>query len=94
MATVRIEDPLDMARSPGVRRTLLRELVGEQRMTIDLSAVTRIDSSGLASLVEVLQAARTQGKECVFVGIRHEVRCVFKLARLDKLFAIEQPAKE
>lgn len=91
MATVRIEDPLDMARSPEVRRALLRELAGERRVTVDLSAVTHIDTSGLASLVEVLQAARTQGKECVLVGVRQEVRRVFELARLDGLFAINQP---
>ena len=48
---------IDMGTSPKLRTTLLESLNGTQRMAINLMAVKYIDSSGIASLVGVLQGS-------------------------------------
>ena len=51
--------------SPDLRETLLKQLAspGCRTSTIDFNEVAYVDTSGLAILVEILKAARTQGKE-------------------------------
>lgn len=63
---------------------------GISQVSINLSGVTYLDSSGVATLVEGLQRART--KRCPFVlfGLQDATREVLKLARLDKIFEIRE----
>ncbi|PIW27624.1 MAG: anti-sigma factor antagonist [Rhodospirillales bacterium CG15_BIG_FIL_POST_REV_8_21_14_020_66_15] len=86
--TACIVGPLDIDHAADDRRTLLAALDGRSRLLIDLSAVGRIDSAGLAVLVEVGQAARKQGKAFVLTGINEAVMRVMRLARLDRAFTI------
>jgi len=54
----------------------------------DLSAVTYIDSSGIASLAEALQRATGRGTGLRLVAVSPQALRVFELARLDKVFSI------
>lgn len=79
---------IDLDRAPAVRRQLL-DCVNRQRdVLVDLSAVTYIDSSGIASLVEALQRATSRGTSLSLVAVSPQAHRVFELARLDKVFAI------
>ena len=70
-------------------RKLLLDCVGRGRdLLVDLSRVTYIDSSGIASLVEALQRADRAGLGLGLVSVSAEALRVFELARLDKVFAI------
>ncbi|MCG8512361.1 MAG: STAS domain-containing protein, partial [Rhodospirillales bacterium] len=51
-------------------------------------AVNYIDSSGVASLVESLQAARKAGLDFGLVSVSDAALRVLQLARLDKVFRI------
>ena len=85
---VRLKGEVDLDGSPAVRQLLL-DCVGRERdVVVDLSGVDYIDSSGIASLVEALQVASRQGTEFGLVAVVGQVRRVFELARLDKVFAI------
>ena len=53
----------------------------------DLSPVTYLDSSGIGSLIEGLQAARKQN-DLALVSVSQRARRVLELARLDKVFTI------
>ena len=55
---------------------------------VDLAQVTYIDSSGIASLIEGLQAARKQKNDLALVSVSQRARRVLELARLDKVFTI------
>jgi anti-sigma B factor antagonist len=55
---------------------------------VDLSAVSYIDSSGIAALVEGFQTARTRGGRFALVAVSDAVRAVLELARLDRVFLI------
>jgi anti-sigma B factor antagonist len=80
---------LDASVAPLFKEQLL-EIVrgGERRIVIDLSEVTFVDSSGLGAMVSVLKALGGQGALAV-CGARSSVLELFRLTRMDKVFAIE-----
>jgi len=85
---VELGGEIDLDRAPKIRNTLL-DCVGRGRdVLVDLSQVTYIDSSGIASLVEALQNAGQAGTGFGLVAVSAEALRVFELARLDKVFAI------
>lgn len=79
---------LDAAVAPAFKQKVV-ELVqaGERRIVIDLSGVAFLDSSGLGAMVSVLKALGGQGALAV-CGARDSVMSLFKLTRMDKVFAI------
>jgi len=85
---VALKGDVDLQSSPAARKVLL-DAVGRGRPVFaDLSDVTYIDSSGIASLVEALQDARKRGSRFALVSVSDAARRVLQLARLDKVFAI------
>jgi len=80
---------IDMTSSPQLRRALLEVCdLGPARLTVNLSGVTYIDSSGMATLVEARRRTREAGGELVLQGLRERIMAVFRLARLDEVFRI------
>ena len=57
-------------------------------LTVDLSRVTSIDMSGLATLVEATRMARGQGTRLVLAGIQGQPAYLLEVAHLDQLFDI------
>lgn len=62
---------------------------GLYRFEIDLSGVDYIDSSGLGVLVAVQKRAFQNGGGVVIRGLHHEVKELFELTRLTKVFEIK-----
>ncbi len=79
---------IDLGSSPALRKTLLESLNGTKSVAINLSAVKYIDSSGIASLVEVLREARNSNKRLVLFGLTGAVLKVLQLTRLTGVFEI------
>jgi anti-sigma B factor antagonist len=81
---------IDMSNSPEVRKALLREIreKGVTRVVLNLTAVSYIDSSGVASLVEGLKASRDSGLRFILYGLNDSAREVLKISRLLKLFEV------
>lgn len=79
---------IDLSTSPELRKALLRELreLHMPRVVLNLKSVRYIDSSGVASLVEGLKAARDVGARFVLFGLNTTVREVLQLSRLLKIF--------
>ena len=84
-----LEGDIDMHRSPEVKETL-EPLIAKKvpRILVDLSAVTYIDSSGLATMIETLQRIQSYGGKFGMFGLREGVRHVFEIARLDQIFSL------
>lgn len=80
---------VDLEYSVHARKVLLDAVGRAGGVVVDLSKVSMIDSSGLASLLEAFQNARKRGKGFVLAGAENSIIRVFKLARLDTVFAIE-----
>ena len=72
-------------------RDKFQELIDKkcQKLLVNLAKVTYIDSSGLATFVEVLQKIGRSGGKLVLVGLSAPVRGVFEIAKLDSIFALE-----
>ena len=85
---VALAGEIDMEEASKVRRVLLDSMKQKRDIMVDLSQVTYIDSSGIASLIEGLQAARKQKNDLALVSVSRRVRRVLELARLDKVFTI------
>ena len=85
---VALAGEIDLEQSPAVRSLLLGAVARGKDLLVDLSAVTYIDSSGIASLIEALQAAKEGGRELCLFAVSSRVMRVFELARLDKVFPI------
>ena len=81
---------IDLANSPAVRKALLREVKEKKtpRVMMNLSKVRYIDSSGVASLVEELKAARDAGTRFILFGLSTTAREVLQLSRLLKIFEV------
>jgi anti-sigma B factor antagonist len=85
---VEVAGQIDLGTSPALRKTLLESLKGTQRLAINLTAVEYIDSSGIASLLEVLKEARKTEKRIVLFGLTGAVLQVLELTRLTRVFEI------
>lgn len=87
-AVAHLSGEVDLERSPGVRRALLDALGRRVPLVVDLSQVSYIDSSGIASLVEAYQTARKQSTPFILCAVSAAALRVMQLARLDKVFDI------
>jgi anti-sigma B factor antagonist len=85
---VDVTGEIDLGSSPTLRKTLMDELQTTELLAINLSAVRYIDSSGIASLVEVLQGARKASKRLMLYGLTPAVMQVLQLTRLTGIFEI------
>lgn len=79
---------IDLSNSHALRKTILAALKTNPKVYVDLSDVSYIDSSGIASLVEGLQFSKSKNKEFVLTNPSKQVRAIMELARLDKVFSI------
>ena len=87
-AVVALQGEIDLYSSPQARELILGCLEEGRPTLVDLSAVSYIDSSGVASLVEGLQKAREGGLAFALVGVSEAAMKVLQLARLDTVFSI------
>jgi anti-sigma B factor antagonist len=82
---------IDMTGSP-LLKVELRRVGGAtpppSKLIIDLSAVSYMDSSGLATLVEALQSSRKNKYRLVICGLQPRVRAIFDIAKLATVFTI------
>jgi anti-sigma B factor antagonist len=85
---VGLEGDIDLEHAPAVRKLLLDAVARGKQVIVDLARVTYIDSSGVANLVEALQAANRQRSKLRLAAVGAQVRRVLTLARLDKVFTI------
>lgn len=94
VSIVDIAGDIDMATSPSLRKTLLEALKKVPRLVVNLREVRYVDSSGIASLVEVLKEARDKNKRLTLFGLNSTVREALQLTRLTKIFEIFETEEE
>lgn len=79
---------VDLHFSPKAREEILKTLKNKENILVDLSEVTYIDSSGIASLVEGYQLSKKAGLSFALLSVSNAAMQVLKLARLDSVFPI------
>jgi anti-sigma B factor antagonist len=85
---VRLKGEVDLSWSQQVRHAILAALGDSEKVGVELSEVSYIDSSGIAALVEGFQNARGKGQQFGLVAVSKAVMAVLQLARLDRVFPI------
>lgn len=85
---ISLSGELDLSFSPEARRQILACVEDGGLVLVELAEVTYIDSSGIASLVEGLQAAKQRQLEFGLVNVSKSAMQVLRIARLDSIFAI------
>ena len=94
MQIVPLEGRVTVDNANGMRRKLADALLPRlPKLTVDLSGVTYMDTSGLATLMEAMRVARRQGTRLVLSGIQDQPRYLLEITDLDQVFEIEKAAK-
>lgn len=91
---VSLSGDIDLESSPKVRSVLLESVGARRGVLVEMSAVSYIDSSGVASLVEAYQSARRASTSFALVAVSDSAMRVLELARLEQVFAIHANVEE
>lgn len=86
-----VEGQVDMHTSPELRGSLRQALdTKPSPLVVDMTSVAFIDSSGLATLIEALQAVGQYGGKMRLCGLTADVRKLFDLAQLSSIFDLRE----
>ena len=89
IAVLAINGEVDMGSASQLRDQLTPIIAsGAGVVVVDLSKVSYMDSSGIATLVEGLQSSMKRGITFRLSDLNSAVLDVFKLARLDSVFKV------
>ena len=84
-----LKGEIDLHVSPSITASL-NEMIDKkpERLVVDLSAVTYIDSAGLSALIQAMQKVEGYGGKFRLAGLQETVRSIFEISRLDQVFQI------
>ena len=86
---------IDLHQSTVLQQKLLDVLDQKpNRMIINLSNVSYMDSSGVASLVKLLSRTRKNGISLALAAPTKKVKAIFEITRLDSVFNIFESEEE
>ena len=86
---------IDMHSSPDVRVAMTAVIAKKVPCVVmDLHEVSYMDSSGIATLVEVLQRIKRYKGKLVPSGLQPRVKSVFEIAKLTDIFEIRSDVSE
>ena len=71
-----VKGDLDMRAAPGLLERGRQLLQGEQEQSVDLSGVSRIDSAGVALLLEWAREAKRRGLSIRFANVPEQVLAI------------------
>jgi anti-sigma B factor antagonist len=94
-AIVDCSGEIDLHRSTGFQQALMKILDEKpQKIVINLSDVSYMDSSGVASLVKLLSRTRSSGTGLSLLSPTPKVMSVLQITRLDSVFDICESEEE
>ena len=90
-----IDGDIDINSSPDMREAF-EDIANTKtmRIVVNLSGVSYVDSSGLATLVEMLKKTRTYGGKLRLGNLAPKVKSLFEITKLEKLFDIFDTEEE
>lgn len=86
---------IDINTAPQVKK-IFDKLIGakKDKIILNLKDVTYVDSSGLATLVEILKGMRPYGGRLKLTNLSTKVKNLFEITKLEKLFDITAEEEE
>lgn len=89
IAICALEGEINISSSPELRKafdSIIKR--GEKKVLVDFSMVSYVDSSGLATFIEMLQRLKKTGGRLRFSNMGQKIKNIFELTKLSKLFEI------
>ncbi|WP_338517512.1 STAS domain-containing protein [Alteromonas gracilis] len=86
---VQLVGEVDLHNSREVRAVLLDQINDSNHLLVDFSLLTYIDSSGVATLIEALNSAKTKDLLFHIVAANGAPLQVLQLTRLDSVFSMK-----
>src|SRR6266478_8007232 len=84
-----LEGDIDLHVSPAVTESLNAMIKKKpERIVIDLSRATYIDSAGVAALILAMQEVEAYGGKLFLSGLQETIRLIFETSQLDRVFRI------
>ncbi|HNV85692.1 MAG TPA: STAS domain-containing protein [Candidatus Omnitrophota bacterium] len=95
VTVIALQGDLDFHSSPNLRKEL-EKLIESQapKIMIDLAKVEYVDSSGLATFVELYQKMKHYGAKFSLFNLSESVQSVFEIAKLNSIFLIAKTEEE
>ncbi len=92
---ISVEGEVDMFTSPSLRDKLVPLFEkGVKAIVVDLTGVSFMDSSGIATLVEGLQWSKNDNSDFVLTGLSTNVMNALSLTKLEKVFNIKEKTED
>lgn len=90
-----INGEIDINTAPQIKKVLDKMIQEKrQKILINFKMVSYVDSSGLATLVEMLKNIRGYGGKLKLAGLSSKIKSLFEITKLDKLFDISNDEEE
>jgi anti-sigma B factor antagonist len=84
-----LEGDIDLHVSPAVTESLSAMIKKKpERIVIDLSRATFIDSAGVAALIVAMQEVEAYGGKFFLARLQETLRSIFETSRLERIFRI------
>ncbi len=87
-----VNGEINISTSPELKKNFEKQ--PSKKIVVDLEKVNYIDSSGLATLVEILKKTKSQSGSLGLAGMSDKVKSLFEITKLDKLFSIFKNQEE
>ena len=94
IVTVTLRERLDSASAGEFKAEIATVAPSAKGIIIDLASTTFIDSAGLGALVSLLKNCHQRGLRLYLAGLTPQVRQIFELTRLYRLFDIFETAAQ
>lgn len=95
IAVLALTGEININSSPELRKKFAAIIeANEKKILVDFSGVSYLDSSGLATLIEILQRLKKIGGKLRFCSISQKVKNVFEITKLINLFEIFDSRKD
>jgi anti-sigma B factor antagonist len=87
VAVIPVEE-LDASNAGDFKRDMTPLLESQTKLVIDLSRLRFVDSSGLGAFISCLRKLNGKGGDLKLCGMSKQVRAVFELVRMHRIFEI------
>ena len=93
VATVPVEE-LDASNSAEFKRGVAPILLANMKVVLDLSHLRFVDSSGLGAMLSCLRQLTAKGGDLKLCGMSQQVRSLFELVRMHRIFDIQRTRED
>lgn len=86
---------LDSIHANNLRREILDAIdSGVKIILVNLQDITFMNSSGMGALVATLKAVKAAGGQLALCSLSDQVRIIFELSRMDRIFQVYSDCQE